>query len=327
MLSPPDRHHTASKGTEAGAVWVGIEGVASHENSSLALDTHRAGGVGSQFIRCLSMVDAAAAAARLAVRQRPGRRHRGCSHPRNFWPRHRQRTGRGRRAELDRARADRSAAQREWDRLQRELRIARHHLETARVDDARYAALARDGTISTQRREQASNALVDADGRVATLLAAIEQARARVTALDNTVRLAESRRDKAVIVAPMSGTVLIKSIEIGELATPGRSIATLVDLTRVELRIYVPEGEIGRIRLGDPARVRTDAFPDRYLDARVARVDQDAQFTPRDIHVPDERTRLVFGVTLEIDNADGRLKPGMPSWSCRCTWNTGPWWR
>ena len=217
------------------------------------------------------------------------------------------------RVELDRARADRSAAQREWDRLQRELRIARHHLETARVDDARYAALARDGTISTQRREQASNALVDADGRVATLLAAIEQARARVTALDNTVRLAESRRDKAVIVAPMSGTVLIKSIEIGELATPGRSIATLVDLTRVELRIYVPEGEIGRIRLGDPARVRTDAFPDRYLDARVARVDQDAQFTPRDIHVPDERTRLVFGVTLEIDNADGRLKPGMPA--------------
>jgi len=217
------------------------------------------------------------------------------------------------RVELDRARADRSAAQREWDRLQRELRIARHHLETARVDDARYAALARDGTISTQRREQASNALVDADGRVATLLAAIEQARARVTALDNTVRLAESRRDKAVIIAPMSGTVLIKSIETGELATPGRSIATLVDLSRVELRIYVPEGEIGRIRLGNPARVRTDAFPDRYLDARVARVDQDAQFTPRDIHVPDERTRLVFGVTLEIDNADGRLKPGMPA--------------
>ena len=58
------------------------------------------------------------------------------------------------------------------------------------------------------------------------------------------------------------------------------------------------------------ARMR---FPIATSTARVSRVDAQAQFTPRDIHVPEERTRLVFGVTLALDNREGQLKPGMPA--------------
>lgn len=217
------------------------------------------------------------------------------------------------KTQLARAQAERSAALRERDRLQRDLRTAEHHLKNARTDDARYATLARDGTIPVQRREQAANVLAEAEGRVEALTTAMIQASSRIEAMDKTVQLAQSQLEKTVITAPLTATVLTKSIEAGELAMPGRSIATLVDLTRVELKIYIPEKDIGKVRLGNEARVRTDAFADRYVAARVSRVDQEAQFTPRDIHVPDERTRLVFGVTLELDNPQGQLKPGMPA--------------
>ena len=228
-------------------------------------------------------------------------------------------------AQRDRARAERDAARRERERLARDLATAEHHLATARRDDQRYEALVREGTIPVQRREQAANILAEAEGRVAALNAALTQADASIEALDKTVQLAESQLAKTVITAPLSGTVLTKSIEVGELAMPGRPIATLVDLARVELKIYIPEQQIGKLRLGSEARARTDAFPDRYMAARVSRIDSQAQFTPRDIHMPDERVRLVFGVTLTLDNREGRLKPGMPAdawvrWDAATAW-------
>lgn len=229
------------------------------------------------------------------------------------------------KTQLARAQAEREAALRERERLQRDLRTAQHHLQTARTDDERYAALLREQTIPVQRRDQAANVLAEAQGRTDSLTAAMTQANARIEALDKTVQLAQSQLDKTTVVAPLTGTVLTKSIEIGELATPGRAIATLVDLTRVELKIYIPEKDIGKLSLGSEARVRTDAFADSYLTARVSRIDSQAQFTPRDIHMPDERVRLVFGVTLALDNPQGQLKPGMPAdawirWSPAVTW-------
>lgn len=229
------------------------------------------------------------------------------------------------KTQLDRARAESEAADRERDRLRKNLVTARHHVENARVDDDRYATLARDGRISAQRRDEAANALSEAEGRVEALEVSLVQANAHIEASEKSVELAQSQLGKTAIAAPLSGTVLTKSIEPGELATPGRPIATLVDLTRMEVKIYVPEKDVGKLRLGNEARIRTDAFPDRPVAGKVSRIDQQAQFTPRDIHVPDERTRLVFGVTLAVDNPEGQLKPGMPvdAW---VRWNAGaPW--
>lgn len=229
------------------------------------------------------------------------------------------------RTQLDRAQAERDAALRERDRIRRDLSTARHHVETARVDDRRYANLASQGTVAVQRREQAANALAEAEGRVQALATGLTQAEARITAMEKTVQLAQSQLAKTAINAPISGTILTKSIEPGELATPGKPIATLVDLSRIELKIYIPEADIGKLRLGSEARVRTDAFPDRYVAAQVSRMDARAQFTPRDIHMPDERVRLVFGVTLSLDNPQGQLKPGMPA-DAWIRWNTAtPW--
>ena len=71
-------------------------------------------------------------------------------------------------------------------------------------------------------------------------------------------------------------------------------------------------------------RVRVDGL-ERYFTAKVSRIDDFAQFTPRDIHMPDERQRMVYGVTLILDNTDNELKPGMPA-DAWIRWDTTAEW-
>lgn len=214
---------------------------------------------------------------------------------------------------LRQAEANAAAAQRAQAQVEQQIVTARHHVQTADADLIRYRKLRETGNVSLQTLDRAENQQREARGQVETLTARQAQAVASREAAQREVELLRSQAGKAAIRAPAAGTILTKGIEAGELAAPGRTIAVLADLARIELKIYVPESEIGKIKLNDPARVRVDAFPQRTFDARVARVDQRAQFTPKDVHMPDERARLVFGVVLAVDNPEGYLKPGMPA--------------
>lgn len=226
---------------------------------------------------------------------------------------------------LKQAEANAVAAQRAHAQIERQLATARHHLQTADADLARYRKLRDTGNVSAQMLDRADNQQREASGQVETLIARQEQAAASREAAQREVELLRSQVGKTAIRAPRIGTILARGIEAGELASPGRTIAVLADPERIELEVYIPESDIAKIKVNDPARVRVDAFPQRYFEAHVARVDQRAQFTPKDVHMPDERVRLVFGVVLAVENPEGYLKPGMPAdawvrWKPEVSW-------
>lgn len=216
-------------------------------------------------------------------------------------------------ARLEQGKAQLTAARRNEAALKEQLKTWRHHLSTANSDLERFRELRRAGSISPQQLNQAEDRFEEARGRVRTLEAQIAAARAEIKVAEQNVALLQQQLDKTEIRAPIDGTVQTKAIEAGELATPGRALAVLVDLSRLDLKVYIPEGNIGKIKHGAVARVKVDAFPERHFTATVSRVDQEAQFTPRDVHLPEERVRMVFGVTLALDNPQGWLKPGMPA--------------
>ncbi|SMF27734.1 HlyD family secretion protein [Tistlia consotensis] len=201
----------------------------------------------------------------------------------------------------------------EREQAARELQVLQHHLGTAEADLERYRELRQRGTATPQRLAQAEDAYREAQGRVDEAKAGIDAIAARIEAAQKELDLVRNQVAKTRVTAPIAGTVLAKAVEVGEYVEPGRTVAVLVELSHLELKAFIPEKEIGKVRLDAPARVRVDAFPDRLFEGRVARVDQEAQFTPRDIHMPQERTRMVFGVTLALDNPERVLKPGMPA--------------
>jgi HlyD family secretion protein len=141
----------------------------------------------------------------------------------------------------------------------------------------------------------------------------IDAARWQVTQAEAALAQARSRLREAIVVSPIDGVVLRKNLEVGETANPGVPILTLVDPKDVWLRAYVPETEVGRLKVGDSARVRVDAFPDRVLAGRLIEIGSEAEFTPRNVQTKKERVNLVFRIKIQIDNPDGLLKPGLPA--------------
>jgi len=100
---------------------------------------------------------------------------------------------------------------------------------------------------------------------------------------------------------------------VGEMATPGVAILTLGDLDHMWVTVYIKETDLGRVKLGQEARVSVDSFPGKEYPGRVTHISEKAEFTPKTIQTKEERVKLVFAVKVAIGNADGELKPGMPA--------------
>ncbi len=141
----------------------------------------------------------------------------------------------------------------------------------------------------------------------------IDQARARVKQAEAALQLAQTRLSYATLVAPMSGVVMSKNIEPGEYVAPGTPVVTVGDLVNVWLRAYIPETELGRVKVGQKAKVTTDTYPGKAYEGRVSFIAQEAEFTPKNVQTEKERVKLVYRIKIDITNPQMELKPGMPA--------------
>jgi HlyD family secretion protein len=116
-----------------------------------------------------------------------------------------------------------------------------------------------------------------------------------------------------VVVAPSAGTVLTRSLEPGEVATPARLALRLADLSELKLRVYLEAGDLERARLGDTLPVLVDALAGVRLTGRVSWISAEAEFTPKNAQTRNARAQLVYAVELRVANPDGRLHVGMPA--------------
>lgn len=187
---------------------------------------------------------------------------------------------------LSTSEADLDAAEREFARSNADLALARASKDAVAVKRQQVRAL-------QQSRRAAASQLAEAQAN-----------------------LAERR-----IVAPADGTILSRPVEVGDVVSPGSAMFQLVDLRRLYVKVYIPEPDIPKIRLGDRADVSVDAFPGRSFEARVTKIADQAEFTPKNVETADERLKLVFGVEVTFVTPDRLLKPGMPA-DCTIRWAT-----
>jgi HlyD family secretion protein len=115
------------------------------------------------------------------------------------------------------------------------------------------------------------------------------------------------------IVAPRNAVVQTKWVEEGEVVAAGAPLYTLIDPQDIWLRAYIPEDQIGRVKVGQVARVTIDSFPGRVFDGRVIEISPKGEFTPGNVQTREDRVKLVFSVKIRLKNTDNSLKPGMPA--------------
>lgn len=133
-----------------------------------------------------------------------------------------------------------------------------------------------------------------------------EQAAAQADQLKKKVR-------DCFILAPSEGVVSQKAVEVGELVTVGMNAIRITYFDKVKLTIYVNEQHLANVKIGQKAEVKIDGLPERTFEGKVTYISPTAEFTPKNVQTKEERTKLVFGVKIELENNDGALKPGLPA--------------
>jgi HlyD family secretion protein len=244
------------------------------------------------------------------------------------------------RAQLAIARREVPLAEASADALLAKARAA--EIQAAK-DARRFDELAERGTVEPRRAEQmrlahtASAAdLRQAEQGLASARLGHDKVKARendVAALEAGLRQAEAAAkevaslvDDLSLRAPTGGVILTRLREAGEMVAAGTPVFDLVDLDKLYLKVYVPEKQIGQLRLGLPAQVYTDAFPGKAFPATTRYIASQAEFTPKEVQTPDERVKLTYAVKLYFDaNPEHRLTPGVPA-DAVIRWRDGvPW--
>jgi len=139
----------------------------------------------------------------------------------------------------------------------------------------------------------------------------IDAARGRVTEAQGHVAELDARLREAVLTAPAASVVETVSLRPGDLVPAGRIVITLLESSQLWVRIYVPETDLARVHLGQPARIQVDSFPGRAFTGRVEQIASEAEFLPRNVQTKSDREHEVFGIKVYVDNAQQVLKSGM----------------
>jgi HlyD family secretion protein len=185
-----------------------------------------------------------------------------------------------------------AASQRKVEAARGALTTAQANLDTPKVRSAQ--------TSGTQAQ------LTQQESTIAGAKAQTAQAQAQLAE-------AEADRSDLTVVAPFNGTVITRAAEPGEVVQAGTAIITLLDLSKVYLRGFVPEGEIGKVKVNQPAHVFLDSNSNQPLDGYVLRIDPQATFTPENTYFRDDRVKQVVGVKVQLTQGIGFAKPGMPA--------------
>jgi HlyD family secretion protein len=140
----------------------------------------------------------------------------------------------------------------------------------------------------------------------------VRQARNRVASAAAALALTRNQLQHGTLLSPASGVILAKHVEPGEQVAAGSPVVTIGQLDEVWVRGYIPESDLGRVKVGQQAQVQGDTFGNRRYPGTVTFIAPEAEFTPKNVQTAKERVKLVYRIKITLKNPNRELKPGMP---------------
>lgn len=219
-------------------------------------------------------------------------------------------------ADIDRARAAVESAGAVYEEAKRNLERYEALFEIKAVSEQDRDAMKRHHDTALAGLAESRAALRQAESGLKKIEATEEErkaAAAQIGAFEATRKLAEIQLGHTRLTAPFEGIVTSRNVEPGEVVTAGREVLTVSDLSRLDLKIYVNETDLGKVRPGQAVDVRIDTFPGKTYRGTVSYVSPEGEFTPKIIQTRKERVKLVYLVKVSIPNERLELKTGMPA--------------
>jgi HlyD family secretion protein len=181
----------------------------------------------------------------------------------------------------------------------KQLKVSKAGLEMARTSRLNPQMRSSQLAVLQQQRIQAQFKEKSAEHEVKNTNSEVEQIKANIAYLN--------------VNSPIDGVVTARSVEPGAVVVPGQNLLSLIDLSKVYLRGFVPEGSIGNVRIGQAASVYLDSQPKTPLEGEVIQIDPEGSFTPENIYFKEDRVKQVFGIKILLKHPDRFAKPGMPA--------------
>jgi membrane fusion protein YbhG len=204
----------------------------------------------------------------------------------------------------DAARTNFQVAAQQYDAAQEKLALVK---EGPRQEEIRRAeADVRQAKAALTEAQTGELDIVSKRQQLATLEANVRRDRAALA-------MSQAQLGYTVLRSPQAGVVLRKHVEPGEIVAAGTPVVTIADLDNIWVKIYIPEPQLGRVKLGQAAEVTTDSYRGKVYRGKVTFINSEAEFTPKNIQTPEERVKLVFAAKIGLENPNQELKPGMPA--------------
>jgi membrane fusion protein YbhG len=179
--------------------------------------------------------------------------------------------------------------------------VSREDLETATTQLKRAQA-------TYERAKQTYDQIVEG-----TRKEEIAVQRANLQLAREALQMSRVKLSYTILSAPISGVVLVRQAELGEVMSPGTPVVSIADVDHLWLRGYINETDLGRVRWDQSATVHTDTYPGKAYKGRVSFISSQAEFTPKSVETHKERVTLVYRIKIDLENPNHELKPGMPA--------------
>lgn len=227
------------------------------------------------------------------------------------------------KAELARAVESKAYAEAIVDQRRSEVTLAQKHL-------ARTSALQKQGHVSQEQIDSDQNTLTSAKAALRAAEVGVQEASAAIDAASAQVESIQVNLADSELRAPISGRVLYRLAEPGEVVAAGGKVLTLLDLQDVYMTIFLPTKDASRLDMHGEARIILDAVPEYVIPASVSYVSPQAQFTPKAVETREEREKLMFRVKVKIEpelllKYEQKVKVGVPGEAYVRTARSAPW--
>jgi HlyD family secretion protein len=197
-----------------------------------------------------------------------------------------------------------------------QIEATKREIENAQVERRRIENLVQGQVASQKQLDDINTKIAVLEARLAAQKNSLSVTTSTIDEQSSTIDVQllsiEDQLDKCVITNPVNGTVLVKYAMANEVATPGKALYKIADLSTLTLRAYVSGDQLAQFKLGQPVQVLVDADNDSYkaYTGTITWVSDKAEFTPKTIQTKDERANLVYAIKIAVPN-DGYLKLGM----------------
>lgn len=198
------------------------------------------------------------------------------------------------------------------NQLLAQINITNQQIKNLERDNQRFTEMKKDGAATQKQLDDIEGQLMVLKKQIDASHVQMNTIDAQAQEIDATYALLLKQKNDCIIKSPISGTVLQKYAERGELVNMGKTIAKLADLSNLELRVFVSGTQLSQVKLGSEVTVLSDSPEGIFKDkGTVSWISSKAEFTPKTIQTRNERVDMVYAVKVKVKN-DGRYKIGMP---------------